>query len=143
MPLPHPDAQPEFYEDVVLKRFFAWIVDVLIISAITAVATVFSLFTALFVLPFFYAAIGFLYRWLGLSRHSATIGMRFMSLEFRKPDGEDFDGPTAFLHTVGYYASVAVFPAQLVSIAMMLMTERRQGLTDWVLGTALLNMRTR
>jgi uncharacterized RDD family membrane protein YckC len=87
--------------------------------------------------------VGFIYRWIGLTRHSATVGMRLMSVEFRKADGEDFDSSTAFLHTAGYYASVAVFPAQLVSIVMMLMSERRQGLTDTVLGTALLNMRTR
>ncbi len=143
MPLPLPEAQPEFYEDVVSKRFVAWIVDILIIAALTALATVFSLFTALFILPFVYAIIGFFYRWVGLSRHSATMGMRLMSVEFRKDDGEDFDGTTAFLHTAGYYASVAIFPAQLVSIVLMLMSERRQGLTDMVLGTALLNTRNR
>ena len=143
MPLPHPETQPEFYEDVVSKRFVAWIIDVLLISAVTAILTVFSLFTALFFLPFLFAAVGFIYRWIGLSRHSATVGMRLMSVEFRKNDGEDFDGTTAFLHTAGYYASVAIFPAQLVSIVLMLMSERRQGLTDMVLGTALLNMRSR
>ena len=143
MPLPHPETQPEFFEDVVSKRLMAWIVDVVLISAMTAVLTVFSLFTALFVLPLVFALVGFIYRWIGLTRHSATVGMRLMSVEFRKADGEDFDSSTAFLHTAGYYASVAVFPAQLVSIVMMLMSERRQGLTDTVLGTALLNMRTR
>ena len=143
MPLPTPTAQPEFYEDVVSKRFMAWIVDVILSSIVTAILTVFSLFTALFFLPFLYASIGFIYRWVGLSRHSATIGMRLMAVEFRKSDGEDFDGATAFLHTAGYYASVAIFPAQLVSIAMMLLSERRQGLTDMVLGTALLNARNR
>jgi len=143
MPLPHPETQPEFYEDVTTKRLMAWVVDIVLISAMTAILTVFSLFTALFILPLLYAAVGFLYRWVGLSRHSATIGMRVMSVEFRKADGEDFDGGTAFLHTAGYYASVAIFPAQLVSIAMMLMSERRQGLTDMVLGTALLNTRNR
>ena len=143
MPLPLPETQPEFYEDVNPKRLMAWIIDVLLISAVTAVLTVFSLFTALFFLPFLYAAVGFLYRWIGLSRHSATLGMRVMSVEFRKSDGEDFDGGTAFLHTLGYYVSVAIFPAQLVSIVLMLMSERKQGLTDMVLGTVLLNMRNR
>lgn len=143
MPLPLPDAQPEFYEDVNSKRLMAWIIDVVVISAITALLTVFSLFTALFFLPFLYATVGFIYRWAGLSRNSATLGMRLMAVEFRKSDGEDFDGTTAFLHTLGYYASVAIFPAQLVSIVLMLMSERKQGLTDMVLGTVLLNMRNR
>ena len=143
MTLPDPYSQPEFYEDVVSKRLIAWFIDVIVIAAITAILTVFSLFTALFFLPLLYATVGFLYRWVGLSRHSATMGMRVMSLEFRKADGEDFDGATSFLHTAGYYLSVAIFPLQLVSIAMMLMTERKQGLTDMVLGTTLLNMRSR
>lgn len=143
MTLPHPETQPDFYEDVNTKRLIAWFIDVLLIAAVTAVLTVFSLFTALFFLPFLYAAVGFIYRWIGLSRHSATIGMRVMSVEFRKNDGEDFDGGTAFLHTAGYYASVAIFPAQLVSIVLMLMSERKQGLTDMVLGTVLLNTRSR
>ncbi|MBT8413840.1 MAG: RDD family protein [Boseongicola sp.] len=143
MPIPLPETQPEFYEDVNSKRLVAWIIDVIAISAITALLTVLSLFTALFFLPFLYAAVGFIYRWIGLSRNSATFGMRVMSVEFQKSDGEDFDGATAFLHTLGYYASVAIFPAQLVSIVLMLMSERKQGLTDMVLGTVLLNMRNR
>ena len=143
MPIPLPETQPEFYEDVNSKRLVAWIIDVVAISAITALLTVLSLFTALFFLPFLYAAVGFIYRWTGLSRNSATFGMRVMSVEFQKSDGEDFDGATAFLHTLGYYASVAIFPAQLVSIVLMLMSERKQGLTDMVLGTVLLNMRNR
>ncbi|MBT8460093.1 MAG: RDD family protein [Boseongicola sp.] len=143
MTLPHPETQPDFYEDVNTKRLIAWFIDVLLITAVTAVLTVFSLFTALFFLPFLYAAVGFFYRWIGLSRHSATIGMRVMSVEFRGSDGEDLDGGTAFLHTAGYYASVAIFPAQLVSIVLMLMSERKQGLTDMVLGTVLLNTRSR
>ena len=143
MTLPLPETQPEFYQDVNSKRFMAWIIDIVLISAITAVLTVFSLFTALFFLPFLYATVGFIYRWAGLSRYSATVGMRVMSVEFRKADGEDFDGGTAFLHTLGYYLSVAVFPARLVSIILMLMSERKQGLTDMVLGTVLLNTRNR
>lgn len=143
MTLPHPETQPDFYEDVNTKRLIAWFIDVLLITAVTAVLTVFSLFTALFFLPLLYAAVGFVYRWIGLSRHSATIGMRVMSVEFRGSDGEDLDGGTAFLHTAGYYASVAIFPAQLVSIVLMLMSERKQGLTDMVLGTVLLNTRSR
>ena len=69
--------------------------------------------------------------------------MRLLAIEFRRGDGSHFDGGTAFLHTAGYFASVAIFPAQLISIAMMLLTPRRQGLTDAVLGTTALNTRIR
>jgi uncharacterized RDD family membrane protein YckC len=137
--LPDPAVHPEYYEDVPTKRLIAWIVDVMIISLITAVLTVFSLFTALFILPVLYATVSFLYRWVGLSRHSATIGMRVVSLEMQRGDGARFDGTTAFMHTLGYFVSVAIFPAQLVSVALMLMSEKRQGLTDMVMNTAALN----
>jgi uncharacterized RDD family membrane protein YckC len=137
--LPDPDRDHAFYDDVPTKRLIAWLIDVVLISAITAVLVLISLFTALFILPLVYAAASFAYRWFSLTRHSATPGMRFVSLEMRRENGEAFDGATALLHTAGYFASVAVFPLQLVSIVLMLMSERKQGLTDMVLGTAALN----
>ncbi|MGI9390701.1 MAG: RDD family protein [Boseongicola sp.] len=140
---PHPETHPEFYEDVVSKRLLAWLVDVLIISILTAILSIFTLFTALFFWPLFYAVISFLYRWTTLIGSSATLGMRLFAIEFRRNDGSKFDSSTALLHTAGYFASVAIFPAQLVSIAMMLISPRRQGLSDSILGTALLNTRIR
>ena len=134
--LPDPLVEAEFYEGVPAKRLFAWFVDVVLIALLTAVAVPFTLFTALFYLPFLYFLIGFLYRWVTLSRGSATPGMRFAAIELRGADGGRLDTGTALLHTAGYATSVAIFPAQLVSIALMLLTQRRQGLTDLVLGTA-------
>ena len=113
--------------------------DVLIIFVIALVLSVFTLFLSFFIFPIFYGVISFLYRWIGLSSRSATIGMRIFSIELRDKDGQTFDGGTAFLHTAGYFVSVAIFPLQLVSIAMMLMSPRRQGLTDAILGTAVVN----
>ncbi len=139
--LPDPETHSEFYEDVPSKRLIAWFVDFLFIALLTAFLSIFTLFTALFILPLFYAAISFVYRWVSLSRRSATPGMRLMAIEFRRADGEHFDGGTAFMHTAGYFVSVAVFPLQLISIGAMLMTERRQGLTDMVLGTVAMNTR--
>ncbi len=137
--LPDPVHEAELYADVPTKRLVAWLVDVLLISLMTAVATILSLFTALFVLPAVYAAISFLYRWISLSRNSATPGMRLVALELRRSDGDLFDGATALMHTAGYFVSVAVFPLQLISVVLMLMSERRQGLTDMVIGTAAVN----
>ncbi|MGI9394440.1 MAG: RDD family protein [Boseongicola sp.] len=140
---PHPETHPEFYEDVVSKRLLAWLVDVLIISLLTVFLSIFTLFTALFIWPLFYAVISFLYRWTTLAGNSATLGMRLFAIEFRRSDGSKFDGSTALLHTAGYFTSVAIFPAQLVSIAMMLLSPRRQGLSDTILGTVALNTRVR
>ena len=87
------------------------------------------------------AVVGFLYRWGTIAARSATPGMRMMAIEFRDRDGQRFDGGTAFLHTAGYTFSVVTVPLQLISIVMMLLTARRQGLTDIILGTAAVNNR--
>ena len=141
MALPDPQTHAEFYADVPTKRLLAWLVDVVIVAFLALLLSALTLFTALLIFPAFYAVVSFLYRWVGLSRNSATIGMRLFSVELRTADGNVFDASTAFLHTAGYFLSVAIFPAQLVSVVLMLLTEKRQGLTDLVLGTAMVNMR--
>jgi uncharacterized RDD family membrane protein YckC len=134
--LPDAVTEAEFYEGVPAKRFLAWTLDVTAIAVLTVVALPFTLFTGLFYLPFLFMLIGFLDRWVSLTRMSATPGMRFAAIELREDDGGPLDSGTAVLHVAGYMASMAVFPVQLLSIALMFLTARRQGLTDLVLGTA-------
>ncbi|MEO1239405.1 MAG: RDD family protein [Pseudomonadota bacterium] len=141
--LPQPETHPELYADTVSKRFIAWVIDVLLISVVTMVIVPLTAFTALFFLPLLYASISFLYRWWSLAARSATPGMRLTSIELRCANGNRFDGATAFLHTAGYFVSIAIFPLQLVSIVLMLMSGRRQGLSDHVLGTAAINKTAR
>ncbi len=137
--LPDPDLSPEFYADVPLKRFVAWVVDCIVIALLTAVAVPFTAFTGLFYLPVLFLLIGFFYRWLTIAARSATPGMRLAAVEFRTAEGGRFESGAAFLHTLGYTVSVSIFPLQLVSIVLMLTSARRQGLTDHLLGTAALN----
>ncbi len=141
--LPDPDYDADFYRDVPSKRLIAWVIDVFVISMITAVATVFGLFLPLLFLPVLFAVISFLYRWTTLASGSATWGMRLVALEMRRTDGSHFDSTTALLHTIGYVVSVVTFPLQLISIGLILMSPRRQSLTDHVLGTAALNKSAR
>lgn len=137
--LPDPDTAPEFYADVPLKRFIAWVVDAFLIALLTAIAVPLTAFTGLFFLPVLYMIVGFGYRWLTIASRSATPGMRLAAIEFRTASGNRFDGFTAGLHTLGYVVSVSVFPLQIVSIVLMLTSARRQGLTDHLLGTAAIN----
>lgn len=125
--------------DTPVKRLLAWVVDVLLIAVLTAVVVPFTLFIGLFFLPVLYAVLSFLYRWVTLANGSATWGMRLFAVSIRQPDGAPLDSSTAFLHTAGYFVSVIVFPLQLISIALMLISPNRQGLTDHVLGTVALN----
>ena len=139
--LPDPHAQAQFYDGVPVKRLLAWIVDTVIILALTVLAIPLTGFLGLFVLGALAMAVGFVYRVVTLANGSATWGMRLMAMELRTQHGERFDLGTAFAHTLGYSVSVAVFPLQLISIILMLTTARGQGLTDHVLGTVALNRR--
>ena len=121
------------------KRLFAWLIDILLIALLTAIAVPFTLFLGLFFLPVLFGILSFLYRWSFIARHSSTPGMRMMGIELRASHGGKLDGGGAFLHTLGYFISVITFPLQIVSIALMLMSARKQGLTDHIMGTAAIN----
>ncbi|PQO22285.1 hypothetical protein C2I36_13770 [Rhodobacteraceae bacterium WD3A24] len=137
--LPDPEIEPEFYADIPVKRFVAWVFDSVLLLFISLLIVVFTLFTALFFLPVVFIALNLLYRGLTIARHSATPGMRLMAIEFRDRDGRRFGPVTAFLHTAGFVAASAFFVPQIVSIVLMLTTPRRQGLVDLVLGSVAIN----
>lgn len=139
--LPDPMVQPEFYDSVTIKRGLAWVIDAALILALVVPIVVLTLFIALWFLPLLFFVVGFIYRVTTITNRSATWGMRLMSIEFRDSRGEHFDFSQAFMHTLGYTVSMSVFPLQLISIAMMFLTERGQGLTDMVLGTVAINRR--
>ncbi|WGH78518.1 RDD family protein [Jannaschia ovalis] len=137
--LPDPIHQPEFYEGVVSRRALAWIVDILIITGFTFLAGLLTLTLAFFLWPVAFVAIGAVYRIGTLASGSATWGMRLMGIELRDHRGERFDRVQSVLHVFGYYLSISFLLPALASIGAMLATERRQGLTDLVLGTAAIN----
>ena len=137
--LPDPDRNAAAYDGVTAKRGLAWIIDTIFVSLIVAVITLFTAFTALFVLPILWLSVGFLYRWLGISRRSATLGMRLMGIEFRDRDGAPFDAAMGFVHTLGYTMSMAFVLPQVVSVGLMLLSRRGQGLTDHILGSVAIN----
>ncbi|TRD18896.1 RDD family protein [Palleronia caenipelagi] len=137
--LPDPFAHADLYRDTTTKRAFAWVIDVICITALSLLLTPLTLFTSIFYFPLFYICVGMAYRTASIARLSATPGMRLMSVELRNSDGEPLDFGEAALHTVGYTASVLVFPAQLISGALMIGTARGQGLTDLVMGSAAIN----
>ncbi len=139
--LPDPMVQPEFYDSVTIKRGLAWVIDAALILALVVPIVVMTLFIALWFLPLLFFVVGFIYRVATITNRSATWGMRLMSIEFRDRRGEYVDFSQAFMHTLGYTVSMSIFPLQLISIAMMFLTERGQGLTDMMLGTVAINRR--
>ncbi|MEP1767562.1 MAG: RDD family protein [Sulfitobacter sp.] len=138
---PDPEMQPQFYDGVPAKRLLAFFVDTLIILALTLVVLPFTAFIGLFFLPFLYMVLGFAYRVATLARSSGTWGMQLMAIELRTHDDKRLDLPMAFCHTAGFAISLAIPILQLISVVMMLGSQRRQGLTDSILGTVALNRR--
>ena len=137
--LPDPDTQAEFYEDVTLKRLFAWFIDVVLIAAICVLISLLTLGIGFFLWGLIYLAVSFVYRVTTLSNASATLGMRLTAIELRNHRGERFDRTTAALHTLGYFVSMSTFVVQMISIVMMFTTPRGQGLSDMMLSTAAVN----
>ena len=138
---PDPHTQPQFYDGIPLKRLMAWVVDVLLIAVLCIVILPFTAFTGIFFFGFLFMVVGFVYRWATLAGGSATWGMRLMAMELRQGDDRPLSGAAAFLHTMGYSISLAFPLLQVISIVLMVTSERRQGLTDMVLGTVPLNRR--
>jgi len=137
--LPDPRYQAEFYADTPMKRLIAWGLDAVIILALSFVLAIATFGLAFFVFFGLFFVIGFAYRVVTLANGSATLGMRLMAIEFRHLDGRRFDLSAAFFHTFGYYISFSLTLLQVISVVLMLTTERKQGLTDLLLGTVVIN----
>lgn len=137
--LPDPELHAGFYADVTKKRFGAWIIDTIAIGLLSGLVFVFTAFLTVFIAPLVFLTISFFYRSLSIARHSSTPGMRMMGIELRNSDGNRLDGSMAFLHTLGFTVSIAMFLVQLLSIGIMMTGNSGKGLTDMVLGTAMIN----
>lgn len=138
--LPDPVQQSAFYSGVTIKRGLAWLIDLALILALTLAVSIISVIGVFFFF-FMFFVVGFVYRWLTIAGGSATWGMRLMAIELRDAHGQRLDAGQALMHTLGYTISFAVPPLQLVSVLLMFLSERGQGLTDMVLGTTMLNRR--
>ncbi len=139
MSLPDPELQPEFYTDVPFKRSAAWAIDLVITLVLTVIALVLTLFLSAFFLPVLFATVSIAYRTVMLSRYGATLGMMLMALKWRRLDGQAPDAVTAFYYSAFHAGLWAIFPAQIASMVMILVTPYRQGLHDTVLGTTMLH----
>lgn len=137
--LPDPVYQSEFYDGIALKRLSAWVLDTIIVTAITLLVGLLTLSLAWIFFAVFFAVINFVYRWLTLRSGSATWGMRIMAMEIRNTQGARLSGGEAALHTLGFVISMTFIPLQLISMALMAFGPSHKGLHDLALGTAAIN----
>lgn len=137
LPDPHLDAQ--FYEGIVVKRLLAWVLDVLVISALVLAALVASFGLLAFVFPALVVGMTLAYRSLCIVKWSATLGMRALAIELRNHRGERLDPFEAVAHTFIYVFAFMTVVGAMANAALMLVTDRHQGLSDLILGTAAIN----
>jgi uncharacterized RDD family membrane protein YckC len=137
--LPDPDHDRAFYEGVPAKRLFAWVLDVIMVTAMTFVLGLLTLSLLWWLWPLVYVTVDFLYRAGTIASGSATLGMRVMNLQLRGPSGARLSRGEAVLHTLAYMVAAAFVLIQLVSIAMMALGARHQGLHDLLIGSVAIN----
>ncbi|MDH5797014.1 MAG: RDD family protein [Paracoccaceae bacterium] len=137
--LPDPAEYPAAYRGVLIKRFFAFLIDSMIITLILLALIPLTAFIALFFLGIIAILLNFFYRSISLTNRSATPGMRMMGIEFRDNEAQRFSSGMAMLHTLLFMLCMSTMVPQLVSVIMMLVSSRSQGLYDLFLGTAVVN----
>ena len=140
--LPDPIEQAAYYHDVNLKRLIAWFIDCVAITVITFLISLLSFGIGLLFFPGLWLIVGFFHRFLGLTIHSSTMGMRMLGIEFRQGPDRPLDGLYALLHTAGTMIAYAT-SLQIVSVILMLITDRKQGLVDLILTTVVINRAAR
>ncbi len=141
--LPDPDRDPQFYAGVPMRRFAAWVIDLIIVAAISVIAIpVFGIVTlglGFFAAPAIYAVLSFIYRVATLTSRSATWGMRIMGIELRRGDGQRFDFGLSLAHVGFYTLSVFLTVPLVVTVITVLSTRYRQTLHDILLRTTAIN----
>lgn len=137
--LPDPVDQPDFYENTAIKRALAWVVDTIIVTLISILVATLPFFLGWFFFPLIVLVVSFLYRTVTISRRSSTWGMRLLNIELRGKDGQGLSTNEAMLHTAAYLICSASILPHIVSMLLMLINPRGQGLPDMLCGSVMLN----
>lgn len=147
-----PTAHPELFQGVLTRRFFAFLIDLVVLAIPIVLGVIFIALFGLFTLGFGWLlfalvsplAVIWAILYYGLSfggPHSATVGMRVMGLQLRTWSGE----PGYFLlgaaHAVLYWVSISMLTPFIVLIGLF--NRRRQLPHDLVLGTVIIDASAR
>jgi uncharacterized RDD family membrane protein YckC len=143
-----PVSQPELFRGVLTRRFFAFLIDLVVLSIPVILACVFiavfgvvtlglgwALFwlvspaSVIWALIYYGASLG--------GPHSATIGMRMMDLEMRTWYGAPSYFVLGAMHAVLFWISVSVLSPLVLLVGLF--NGRRRLLHDILLGTVVIN----
>jgi uncharacterized RDD family membrane protein YckC len=147
-----PWSQPELFRGVLTRRFFAFLIDLVVLSIPVILACVFIAVFGVVTL-----GLGWALFWLvspasviwaviyyGASLggpHSATLGMRVMDLELRTWYGAPSYFVLGAMHAVLFWISVSVLSPLVLLVGLF--NGRRRLLHDIVLGTVIINSSVR
>ena len=147
-----PWAQPELFRGVLMRRVFAFLIDLLVLSVPVILACMFiavfgvvtlGLGWALFWLVSPASVIwAVIYYGASLSGpHSATLGMRVMDLELRTWYGAPSYFVLGAMHAVLFWISLSVLSPLVLLVGLF--NSRRRLLHDVLLGTVVINSSVR
>ena len=138
--LPDPATAPELFEGVLTRRVMAFIIDMIVISAIVLGLSIvggiagfltFGLGWLALVVLIPLAIILYYGATLGSPRR-ATLGMSMMDIVLTPTRGQPLDGGMAFVHALLFWVSAWIcWPLSLI---IALVTPRRQMLHDLIVG---------
>ena len=143
-----PLGQPELFRGVLTRRFFAFLIDLVVLSIPVVLAVVFIAVFGIVTL-----GLGWMLFWLvspasviwaliyyGASLggpHSATLGMRVMDLELRTWYGAPGYFVLGAMHAVLFWISISVLSPLVLLVGLF--NGRRRLLHDILLGTVIIN----
>ena len=142
--LPDPQTAPELFDGVLMRRVFAYLIDVAILVSICAVVGMVSVILGFFtfgipwlLLPILIPLIilGYYAATLG-SPMRATIGMAMFDIVLTPTRGRPLDGWAILIHPIVFW--ITVWVAWPISLAVALFTPRQQMVQDLVTGTLML-----
>ena len=147
-----PWAEPELFRGVLIRRVFAFFIDLIVLSIPVIVACVFIAVFGLVTL-----GLGWVLFWLVAPAsviwaliyygatlggpHSATIGMRAMDLEVRTWYGAPCYFVLGAMHAVLFWLSVSLLTPLVLLVGLF--NSRRRLLHDIILGTVVINSSVR
>lgn len=137
--LPDPTYDAAYYDGVLPKRLFAWIIDAGLIFGAMLILSVVTVGVAFFLWVPVQFALAFFYRWSTIKARSATLGMRLMNIELRGPHGGRLTSREAALHSGSFMVAATFFVVQLISIGMMIGRPYNRGLPDEIVGSVMIN----
>ncbi len=144
---PEPFASPDYYQGILVRRVFAYCVDLLCIGLLIALAWIVFWMLAiaslglLSPLLLILGLVPVLYHTLTIGGpRSATPGMRLTGVEVRSWTGERPSYLQAFVQTILFY--VTVYPTWSLVLLIALLNRRRRMLHDMLAGTLVIRQFT-